>query len=160
MVHSRKKSQKDSTRGTTPEYGDGASPRRFTLPEHGFSDDSQTATLFYEHTWVDAWAKPVIILSRESYENTKARLGHAFPQKASLSLVRDWIARCELQHEDLCSRSHQPMLRDLRVIDCEDRRIVAAPPQCKLKILCPRDRWTTLPQPELFDTLRSSVCAH
>jgi hypothetical protein len=121
--------------GYDPEWAQSFHREDALLPTYGFSNGSQTEVLLQQHTWVSQWAKPSILISRESYERTKARLEPMFPQEAALSLAKGWIETCGLQHEALCLPSYQSTLRDLRVIDCENRKIVAAPPQCKFVAL-------------------------
>jgi hypothetical protein len=51
------------------------------------------------------------------------------PRKINWGLVKSWMAMCE-KHSKTCKPDRKNRLRGLRVIDCQTRSIVGAPPLC------------------------------
>lgn len=57
-------------------------------------------------------------------------LRHLYPSTIDTHLVRRWIGECEANHAGICKLQDSPPLRNLKVIDCRERKVIAAPENC------------------------------
>lgn len=95
---------------------------------HGHTAESAVCVLDFanERPMLDAH----MVISTLDHTTTMARLQYLYPREADVEVMKIWIARCESEHHETCSLPEQPRLRDLRVIDCTERKVVAAPRGC------------------------------
>jgi len=52
------------------------------------------------------------------------------PSAIDISVIKDWLSVCARDHTDFCLSGAQIKLPGFRVIDCETRRVILAPPKC------------------------------
>ena len=58
-----------------------------------------------------------------------------FPADVNVALLKSWLDVCIEKHDHQCRPRPTDGLKDLKVIDCEHRRIVPAPPACRYAAL-------------------------
>jgi hypothetical protein len=60
-----------------------------------------------------------------------------YSQEIDAGQIRDWVEQCETNHRIACvmDSATQTALRELRVVDCERRIVVRAPPGCRYTAL-------------------------
>jgi hypothetical protein len=80
-------------------------------------------------------SEPHILVSRLSHDDTMARLQDMYPLEANLDLVKGWMGECETGHDAHCSLRRRSRPRNLKLIDCEEDRVVDAPQNCKFVAL-------------------------
>jgi hypothetical protein len=96
--------------------------------EDSFYIRSQAFSFVQDFTW------PRFLVSSVDHKQTVARLQQIFPTDANLSIIRDWLQDCGADHED-CSLHRRIQLRNFQVIDCEQMKVVEAPPECRFVAL-------------------------
>ncbi|KAG9203836.1 hypothetical protein G6514_001997 [Epicoccum nigrum] len=57
------------------------------------------------------------------------------PTDADLGLVKSWLSECNTMHIEKCRPQNRQYVRNLKVIDCSERVIVPAPPDCSFVAL-------------------------
>jgi hypothetical protein len=80
--------------------------------------------------FVKDFTRPRLLVSSVDHEQTMARLQQIFPTDANLQLIKDWLQDCETDHND-CLLHRRIQLRNFQVIDCEQMKVVEAPPECR-----------------------------
>ena len=53
------------------------------------------------------------------------------PKSLDYSLISSWISFCDMSHKKICGRRERGSIPDFRVVDCNWRKIVPAPPDCQ-----------------------------
>jgi hypothetical protein len=92
--------------------------------EDSFYIRSQTFSFVKDFTW------PRLLVSSVDHKQTVARFQQIFPTDADLQLIKNWLHDCETDHNDyLLHRRIQ--LCNFQVIDCEQMKVVEAPPECR-----------------------------
>lgn len=71
-------------------------------------------------------------LEVEDFQNTMR--GYK-PTAANLDVVKEWLSVCNTTHVVKCCKQNRQYVRNLKVIDCARRVIVAAPPDCSFVAL-------------------------
>lgn len=87
---------------------------------------------------------PHILVTRIKPDGIHLALKYVVPGALDTSLFTLWIADCERLHGQHCLLAQQPNLTGLKVIDCEQQRVVLAPEGCRYVALS--YVWGTLPQ--------------
>ena len=73
---------------------------------------------------------PHFITTELPREDAQGLLRHLYPSTIDTGLVRRWISECEERHAGLCELEDSRPLQNLKVIDCKERMVIAAPEGC------------------------------
>ena len=78
---------------------------------------------------------PVIYVSRQDLIVARTRTQFHFPREVDIGRVRRWIGECQTEHEGSCVLVRKRHLSNLKVIDCDQEKVVPAPSHCKFVAL-------------------------
>ncbi|KAJ4985047.1 tol protein [Stagonosporopsis vannaccii] len=80
---------------------------------------------------VDWPAKPKLTVFDADSEHFSKLIDRLHPRTLDLHKIKAWIGRCQNQHRYHCSLHPQDDLKELKVIDCIEERVVDAPSHCQ-----------------------------
>jgi hypothetical protein len=84
------------------------------------------------------WPRPravqLVVSDTDLYESSDT-FPRLMPRAFSPSQVQAWISSCQEKHTDRCSPMLRPNLRDLKVIDCTQAKVIDAPAECQYTAL-------------------------
>lgn len=114
--------------------------------------DAEAVSLMIEDLRYGLWShgSKTMMLTRQDPLGEESTFRDILPIKLNISRLVSWIDTCEISHDRICSPAQVNSLKNLQVIDCELKKVVAAPKGSKYAALS--YVWGTSGQPTLIQT--------
>jgi hypothetical protein len=78
---------------------------------------------------------PALLVSGSNVDGLKSSVRELHAEELKFPDIKNWVLECEELHGDSCKPISPDRLNGLRMIDCRQRTIVSAPPDCKFVAL-------------------------
>lgn len=95
-------------------------------------DSQQTCGLSVEgEVFLGSRRQPDLIATYLDEQEAQSQLQHLYPASIDIRIIKSWIKKCVHFHGASCKPLIPVGLKEVKVIDCSQRTIVAAPSDCQ-----------------------------